>query len=131
MSFTLDLKNISKKFDGTIDDLIDGVELSLYSAVIISTPVDTGRLRGNWFMSQGSSSNKTSNVNDVSGSEAISRVQSLVGALKGGRVTFLTNNLPYAEAIEFGHSKQAPTGMVRKNVARFQRIVNTQALKVR
>jgi hypothetical protein len=35
-----------------------------------------------------------------------------------GSVTYMTNNLPYAIPIEYGHSKQSPAGMVRINVAR-------------
>ncbi len=33
------------------------------------------------------------------------------------------NNLPYAIALEYGHSDQAPGGMVRITQARFQQIV--------
>jgi hypothetical protein len=34
------------------------------------------------------------------------------------------NNLPYAVPLEYGHSKQAPGGMVRITLARFQQIVD-------
>jgi len=49
-----------------------------------------------------------------------------------GMVTYLSNNLPYAYGLEFGtnsygYSKQAPEGMVRINVARWQQIVDDVA----
>jgi hypothetical protein len=34
------------------------------------------------------------------------------------------NNLPYGIALEYGHSKQAPSGMIRVTLARFQQIVD-------
>ena len=39
----------------------------------------------------------------------------------------ISNSLPYAHKIEYdGHSTQAPEGMVRRNVTRFQKIVSDQ-----
>lgn len=43
----------------------------------------------------------------------------------------LTNNLPYAERLEYGWSNQAPQGMVRVNVARFNTLLEEEAAKVR
>ena len=37
---------------------------------------------------------------------------------------YITNNLPYIMRLEFGYSKQAPAGMARITVDRFQTIVN-------
>ncbi|WP_256203847.1 MULTISPECIES: hypothetical protein [unclassified Pseudomonas] len=34
------------------------------------------------------------------------------------------NNLPYAIPLEYGHSTQAPAGMVRVTLANFQHIVD-------
>lgn len=50
----------------------------------------------------------------------------MVGASKPTDVMYLRNNLPYAYRIEYeGWSKvKAPEGMVRRNVARFRRILN-------
>jgi hypothetical protein len=42
-------------------------------------------------------------------------------------VVWFVNNLPYAERIEYGYSKQAPEGMVRRHVAMWRRIVETKA----
>ena len=56
----------------------------------------------------------------------------VVAALKGGGVTFMANNLPYAHRLEFeGWSRQAPEGMVRRTVARFNQIADEAAKKNR
>ena len=43
----------------------------------------------------------------------------------------LTNNLPYAQRLEYGWSQQAPQGFVRVNVSRFQQLINEEANKVK
>ncbi len=131
MSFSSDLNTFNRKFNGAVDDLISGVEIALYTAVILDTPVKSGRLRGNWFTSKNKPESSGTDRVDATGQAALLSMQQFVGALKGGRVTFLTNNLPYAGEIEKGRSGQAPQGMVRKNAARFKRLVNEQALKVK
>ena len=48
-----------------------------------------------------------------------------------GQETFMSNSLPYIEDLEYGSSKQAPNGMVRRNLARVQRIVDKAIAKFR
>jgi hypothetical protein len=98
--------------------------------VIKSTPVDTGRARGNWFLTQNSpSSSKESGTQN----KGPAYVFTNTNAAMFGTKWFLTNNLPYILKLEFGgygtispkkvtaqgFSKQAPAGMVRINTARF------------
>jgi hypothetical protein len=40
-----------------------------------------------------------------------------VAEIDGTTAIFITSNLPYMEALENGHSGQAPNGMVRITVA--------------
>jgi nitroimidazol reductase NimA-like FMN-containing flavoprotein (pyridoxamine 5'-phosphate oxidase superfamily) len=47
-----------------------------------------------------------------------------VQSLTIGQTAYLVNNLPYAVPLEYGHSKQAPGGMVRITLARFQQVVD-------
>ena len=42
-------------------------------------------------------------------------------------VFWQVNNLPYAESIEYGHSKQAAQGMVRINFIRIKSIIEQSA----
>lgn len=93
--------------------------MELTKRVIEKTPVDTGRLRSNW---QASVDNPA--AGEYQGmDEPLTRA---MGAIHGsfGRVFWLSNNLPYAAPIEYGHSKiKAPLGMVRVSVAEVTQII--------
>ena len=52
-------------------------------------------------------------------------------AVKAGGVEYITNNLPYAERLEYGYSQQAPAGMVRVTAARFRELLARAARGVR
>ena len=100
------------------------ITIELFSRVIEKSPVDTGRFRANWNCSIGSPDLSTSESTDPSGSGAISKVTStVVSYTLNDQSVFLTNNLPYAERLENGWSKQAPNGMVRLSVMEIQNSV--------
>jgi len=86
-----------------------------------------GRLRGNWQMGINSRPSGTLKATDKSGGSTVSKVQRGLGSLKIGRKFYLYNNLPYAHAVEFGHSKQAPKGMMRVSVKEWKNIVKLVA----
>lgn len=83
-----------------------------------------GRFRANWHLSINVVENVTFDEVDPSGNETIAALVSAVSDFTAGQVAYLINNLPYATPLEYGHSKQAPGGMVRITVARFQQIVD-------
>lgn len=82
-----------------------------------------GRFRGNWNFSIGSPDKSFRIHPDPDGEAATARLVSGAIEFKAGMTAFIVNNLPYAIPLEFGHSTQAPGGMVRVTVARFQQIV--------
>lgn len=89
--------------------------LEALTRVILRSPVDTGRFRGNWNVALENADLSTSKSVDKSGQETISRGTAFINAveIKGGTTTIvISNNLPYAKPLEEGHSKQAPHGMV-------------------
>jgi hypothetical protein len=101
--------------------------LELFGDIIERTPVDTGRLRSNWFANVGRGSRETTTAT----TGATERMRAaLAGRLDAD--IFFTNNLPYANRIEFdGHSRiQAPNGMVRISVLRWGSIVKKSAKRV-
>lgn len=82
-----------------------------------------GRFRGNW---QHGFNAKPSGEIDVQGkgTAAVSIRAITKGATANGAgVHFISNNLPYAQAIENGHSTQAPQGVVALTVVEFDSIV--------
>lgn len=82
-----------------------------------------GRFRGNWMFGIGAPDGTTTEEVDPTGSKSTARIVNGVLEFHAGDVAYITNSLPYAIPLEFGHSTQAPGGMVRITVARFQQIV--------
>ncbi|SDJ38316.1 hypothetical protein [Pseudomonas abietaniphila] len=82
-----------------------------------------GRFRGNWMFSIGSPDNTTTEEVDPSGRKSTARIVDGAIEFRAGDTAYITNSLPYAIPLEFGHSSQSPNGMVRVTVARFQQLV--------
>lgn len=123
MSFSGDITKFKKKAEKVAVNVFSGTALSLMNKIVLRTPVDTGRLRGNWF----SSINRASNQIDGNGE----RYASTTGKAKLGDSIFFVNNLPYAGVIENGSSSQSPQGMIKVTVAEFHQVVNENARKTK
>lgn len=118
-TFTIDMDKWINKASGNTDIVVRKIGLQLLNKVVMKTPVDTGRLRGNWFVSFNAPTSQYSDTaSDRSGGVTIANGQStLAGYRKGINSIYLTNNAPYAMRIETtGYSKQAPQGMARISV---------------
>jgi hypothetical protein len=82
-----------------------------------------GRFRANWNTSVSAPDETTTEDVDPTGAKATANVLAKMGG--AGKVTYLTNALPYAERLEYSAwSKQAPAGMVRVSMARIDAIVS-------
>ncbi|MCQ0168433.1 hypothetical protein DN388_15865 [Pseudomonas sp. S12(2018)] len=90
-----------------------------------------GRFGGNWQFSIDAPATGELDRIDPSGSQAIADLQAQVQALTIGQTAYIVNNLPYAIPLEYGHSTQAPSGMVRVTLDRFQGIVDEAIRKNR
>lgn len=73
-----------------------------------------GRFKNNWYVGFDSQPTETNDNPDASGQGSNSRGLAVLEVFRVGRVSsiYFTNNLPYAVALENGHSGQAPGGMV-------------------
>lgn len=73
-----------------------------------------GRFKNNWYVGFDSQPMETNDTPDASGQGSNSRGLSVLEVFRVGQVStiYFTNNLPYAQALENGHSNQAPGGMV-------------------
>lgn len=129
-NFALDVQRFVDKAKGDIDLVVRKVALDMFRRVIMKSPVDTGRFKGNWLVAIGSIPDGTIEINDKSGAATISRVTAAALELRAGQIIYLINNLEYATALEYGHSKQAPAGMVRTTVQEFSAVVNKAASEV-
>ena len=99
---------------GGVRDALEYVGLQAIRRIDMRSPVDTGRFRANWTLSIGEPSATVLAVDDPSGGATVARNVSALEAYPKDTfpAIYLQNNLPYAEPLEAGHSKQAPGGMV-------------------
>ena len=129
-NFALDVKKFAESFEDGAEQAIRGTSIKLFSAIIQSSPVDTGRFRGNWFTTGQQPSVKVNySITDKDGSKSKKEVVNVVSKLKDYSTFTMTNNLPYAQRLEMGYSEQSPVGMVRVNVLRFNSLLEVEARK--
>ena len=128
MTFSADISRFVNKAEKEADKRIRATCLKIVRGVIEKTPVDDGRLRGNWQASLGFPISGSIEREDKSGGATIAAAQPSI-AKATGRVWYFVNNLPYAAVAEYGlwntgasattkttrdgYSVQAPYGMVR------------------
>lgn len=144
-TFAMQLKSFEDKTKRQVNDLVGLVVVKLAQRVDERSPVGDatywkhkpppgyvgGRFRGNWQLGVGfAPAGETGRV-DPAGSATVGAIIAEVPNDAAGRVFFLTNNVPYAQAIEDGHSRQAPTGLVALTVAEFSSIVAESATAVK
>lgn len=124
MSFSLDISKFAEKAKGNSSAVVKKVAADMFGRVVLRTPVDTGRARGNWQITFNVPAEGTSQQVDPTGRGAISEITAKAAQWKDGAI-WLTNNLPYIERLEYGWSKQAPAGMARVTVREFQSYVDS------
>ncbi|NVC31005.1 hypothetical protein FE224_03835 [Serratia marcescens] len=81
-----------------------------------------GRFRGNWQVGLDAAPQGETGQVDKSGGKTLAAGTLVIECFRVGmQAVYFTNNVPYAYPLEFGHSSQAPGGMVRITAADFQR----------
>lgn len=94
---------------------IRSVSMKVLRGVVVRTPVDTGRLKGNWQVGIDSApsgtSASTSNAAISKGGAMLKRVTIDTKSI------YIVNNLPYAVPIEEGHGGRNPGVMVKATLA--------------
>lgn len=106
-------RNMMALLEQQAADQLAKYAVDLLAGVVMMTPVDTGRARGNWTVESGGSSS-TPGI-DKNGGQTIAAGAGVIdrATAKGIPQTItLANNLPYIEVLENGSSRQAPHGMV-------------------
>lgn len=110
-----------------IQKIIREASGELFADIILYTPVDTGALRGAWVASLNSPDLKDVDTLDKVGADTAFKALYAISQFKVGDTIYMANNKDYAEYIEYGHSSQAPAGMVRVNIIRFNSILEKTA----
>lgn len=132
--FNIDFSNLS-------DNVFRVTVIKFFSQIVQASPVDTGRFRANWFATISTPSTRVQPDSKKTEDQVNQRIVRKVNVSVGKRIFYLTNNLPYAEVIEFGgypdgpkvkkgFSRQAPKGVVRVTAKNFSRIFNENARRL-
>lgn len=102
------------------DDFSKKVAGEMLQQVVTRSPVDSGAFRGNHRVGVGSvdtTADKSQTENNAL-QRGLAAIQSGGGL---GKIVHISNSLPYATKIEFGHSMQAPNGVYALS---FQSVAN-------
>lgn len=99
--------------------------LEVFTGVVVASPVDTGRFRGNWLPGVGQRPMGTVGTlepaapgSGPSGTQLAAASAVIAQQSPDNPTTiYVVNNLPYAQRLEDGYSAQAPAGMVAVTVA--------------
>lgn len=125
------------EFSGIPEKVVRGTLLKLAERIIKRSPVGNpstwkkprkgyvgGRFRNNWQASVNAINTSASEPIDRSGSASMAKAKRVTDSLEIGATFYLSNNLPYAQRLEYGWSGQAPSGMIRLSVAELQARMN-------
>ena len=103
------------EFSGLVEEKVGmkirAIAIQILNVVVETSPVDTGRFRNNNMVSLDAPDLSETEQVDPSGVIALQRGIGVISKAANYGVIYIQNNLPYAEALENGHSKQAPTGI--------------------
>ncbi len=112
---SLDLDAFARELDLSVSKVRRKIALDLFGKVSDKTPVLTGRAKGSWAASDDVPSDFVAPEEGFAdrGPVDLNSEEPFASA-------WIVNNLPYITALEFGHSGQAPAGMVRVSMAEIE-----------
>ena len=118
MTFAKQIRVMAEKQKRNFRDVAAESLIDLSSSVIVKTPVLTGSLANSWRGGEGEAPKGVAPGGSNNGQSA--QVEKAVRDSIGG-VYYLVNNQPHARPVEYeGHSKKAPSGMLRVSINNYQ-----------
>lgn len=119
VEFKADLAKFADLIDVQFDTAVRRIVFELYDKITRRTPVDTGRARASWMISQGSAGTETAPESERVDAKSANKAQraKVRDIVKTRAKIWIYNNLPYIKPLEDGSSEQAPQGMVALSVA--------------
>lgn len=83
-----------------------------------------GTFKNNWHLGVDSPEHDIFLVADPSGAASVTRIGLAIPRFPAGHIYYFSNNIPYATALENGHSKRCPpNGMVALTIIEYESIV--------
>jgi hypothetical protein len=134
-TFSLDISAWVGKTKANADALVRQIVQEMAFRVVETTPVATGFARASWWASINEPGMHPAPPvkGQQSGADAAATAEAMTSAIMAGHagdVFYVLNNCAYIEPLEYGHSKQAPNGMVRPVVAAAPHIVEQVAAQL-
>ena len=109
-----------------VDNVGKRAALAVDQAVVLATPVDTGRARSNWIVTTGAPSGGTRGPFSPGSKLGLGEVGNASAAIAEGRAVinskapkqaiFISNNVNYIAELNNGSSRQAPKNFVNRAV---------------
>lgn len=100
--FTLAVQKVADQLQTDFATEARRLALTIFSRVVLRTPIDDGLLRNNWQLSLNVPSDVVKTTADKSGGTAITEGQQALALFSVGDGIWLSNNLPYAAVWEYG-----------------------------
>lgn len=123
--FANNMRRISLQITGNVERAVRQAAIAADQAIVVATPVDTGRARSNWLVSVNTPRTDTippyspGTKGSTSGSNvqgALAQGRSAVSGYREGMTIYITNNLDYIGKLNSGWSAQAPAGYIERAV---------------
>ena len=109
-----------------VDKVVKKAALAVDQAVVLATPVDTGRARSNWIVTIGSPAGGTRQPfspgtklglgESNNATAAIAEGKAVINSRSFNQAIFISNNVHYIGALNNGSSRQAPNNFVNRAV---------------
>lgn len=124
------MREYGEQIEVNANETAIGTALAIDQALVLATPVDTGRARANWQASTSAPITQANDDTDKQGGATISRNAARIRQRLGGQDIFITNNVPYIEQLNQGSSAQAPANFVEQAIqAGLQVLRNARLLR--
>lgn len=128
MARIIRIDEIEDYVKGQIDKLLTVTVLETDKRCKLESPVDTGRFRASWQVGQNSATGEGATPGSYGSIPAIQKTN--YQEEKAGNIYSIFNNLPYAERLASGYSKQANPGWLQGIAKDMQSWVNSQADRI-
>ncbi len=117
VEFNRELAQFAKSVPEMATVMQKKIVLEALRRLVMRTPVDTGRARGNWQVTIDQPAESQLDVTDPDGDPTIHKGMAVLAGLPDATVVWISNNVDYIEFLEQGGSQKSPEGMLAVTVA--------------
>lgn len=129
------LEELAKGFDKSSGKTTEKIALTILGQLVYSTPVDSSKALSNWQLNVGSPikfkidayfPGEFGSSQKQSAQAALEAAKKALQGRKSGEPIYITNNLPYINRLNDGHSKQTTPGFIERAILLGRRSVRGQ-----